>query len=133
VRNRRRLGARTHVQLREDPRHVHAGRLLGHVEPLADLAVRRAGRHQRQHVALAGCQAEGVLGLVAAGLGRSGRGFALAQLEPRACGERLHLVHEPRTAEASRAGERLRRGGGRGRALACGHQRLGEPPAGIGA
>ncbi len=61
VRNRGGLGARAHVQLREDARYVHAGRLLRHVEALADLPVGRAAGHQREHVALAGGEAERVL------------------------------------------------------------------------
>ena len=39
VRHGRRLGPAAHVELGEDPRDVHAGGLLGHVELGADLAV----------------------------------------------------------------------------------------------
>src|SRR5215212_3408650 len=52
VRDGGRLGAGAHVELGEDARDVHARGLLGHVEPGADLAVRRAAGHEGEHLAL---------------------------------------------------------------------------------
>src|SRR3954451_4326771 len=48
-----RLGAAAHVELGQDPGDVHGGRLLGHVQLVADLAVGVALGHEDQDVALA--------------------------------------------------------------------------------
>jgi class 3 adenylate cyclase len=48
MRGRRRLYARLDAELGEDPRHVHAGGLLGDEERLADPAVRVTLGHQGQ-------------------------------------------------------------------------------------
>ena len=61
VRHRGGLRAAAHAELAEDPRDVHAGRLLGHEQRRADLAVGRALGDQREHLALARGQAERVL------------------------------------------------------------------------
>ena len=103
------------------------GRLLGHVEALADLAVRGARGHQPEHVALARGQPEGVLGSSPS----VPRPAPAAPMEPRPRGQRLHLLGEPRAPDAARARERLSATRG-GVAVARSHQGLGLAPAAIG-
>src|SRR5262245_21647869 len=88
--DRRSLRARAHVELGEDPRDVDARGLLGHEQPLADLAVRRALGDHREHLALARHQAERVAGLAldVLGLGVA----ALGQGEPGADEEAARLA-----------------------------------------
>ncbi len=67
MRHRRRLGPRPNVELPQDPRDMDAGRLLGHVERRADLAVGRAARDEREHLPLARGEPERVLRVLRAG------------------------------------------------------------------
>src|SRR3954449_6353503 len=87
VRDRRRLGAAAHVELGEDPRDVHARRLLRHVELRADFAVGRAPGEQLEHLALARREPERV---VARGRGRRGL-VPLARGERQPCAAREAL------------------------------------------
>ena len=61
VRHSRGLSSATHAKLAEDPRDVHAGRLLGHEQRRPDLTVGRALGEQRQHLTLARGEPERVL------------------------------------------------------------------------
>src|SRR4051812_4870190 len=115
VRDGRRLRAAAHVELREDPRHVHARGLLGHEELRADLAVRRAAGDEREHLALAGREAERILGL--GGLVDRRRAVAvLAEPQASTRDEALDLAGEPAGTEPARDLERL--AGGRGGGVA---------------
>src|SRR5436189_183645 len=55
------LGAAPHAELGEDPRDVDARGLLGHVELGPDLAVRAALGDEREHLALARREPEGIV------------------------------------------------------------------------
>jgi hypothetical protein len=50
VRHSRSLGSASHAKLAEDPRDVHAGRLLGHEQRRPDLTVGRALGQESQHL-----------------------------------------------------------------------------------
>src|SRR5919197_1849598 len=121
VRDRGCLGARAHVELREDARDVDAGGLLGHVELRADLAVGGAASHELEHLALAGRQPERVAGR-RLGLGDVGR-----RTEGQAAARRqgLHLAQQPAGAEAGGGRVRLARRRGGGLPLAGLRERLG--------
>src|SRR3954463_469771 len=100
MRDRRRLGAAAHVELGEDARDVHARGLLGHEELRADLAVRGALRDQREHLPLAGGEAEAVLVLFrlgSLGVGVGGRGGR--ERDPRTGREAFELTAQPGGAE----------------------------------
>src|SRR5215210_6842925 len=58
VRHGRGLDAPSDGELGEDPRDVHAGRLLAHEQLRADLPVRAARGHEQQHLELARGQAQ---------------------------------------------------------------------------
>src|SRR3954466_3816656 len=86
MRAARRLGARAHVELGEDPRDVDAGGLLGHEERGADLAVGPARGDEREDLALARRQPERVLVVLDALLGAA---------QARAGDEPLDLAGQP--------------------------------------
>src|SRR4051812_20538930 len=98
--HRGRLGAAAHVELGQDPRHVHAGRLLGHEERVADLAVRAPLGYEDEDLALARREAEGVLLRDRLRDGLDGRAIAAGEDEPGAGGEALDLVAQPACAQA---------------------------------
>ena len=104
---------------------MDAGRLLGHEELLADLAVGRPRGDQRQHLELARGETEGrVLGL--------GLGLGVARpldAEPGARGEAVDLAGEPARAEALRDWRRPRRARAGGVAVGAPERRLRLAPA----
>ncbi len=99
---------------------MHAGRLLGHEERVADLAVRAPLGNEDENLALARGEAEGILlaGRLDDGLG--GSAVAAGEDEARAGGKALDLVAQP--AGAERGGDLVRalERGGRRLALAGG-------------
>src|SRR4051812_5480358 len=120
-----RLRAAADVELGKDPRDVHAGRLLGHVQLGADLAVRRAAGDEREHLALARRQAERVAVSV-----RDWDDLLLGVVDPqpRPGDEPLDLAAEPVRAQPARDVERVGRGLARGLAVGAADQRLGAAP-----
>src|SRR4051794_35646179 len=122
MRDGRRLGARAHVELGQDPRDVDARRLLGHEELGADLAVGPAARHELEDLALARRQAERVLAVDRRGVGG----------QARTRDQALDLAGQPAGAEPA-GGLESGLGEGDGRvAPATRHVRLGRAPARLG-